>query len=86
MAWKGWPQVLQPMSVHYGVNKGSLMHRIITIPVQIVLGILLMVLLVCHFYAAMFWLFLIGIIFLGSVLGTTPKKRRTTTGNSNPPP
>ena len=84
MVWKDWPQEQPPMFVHYGVNKGYPMHRIITIPVQIVFGILLIVLLVCHFHAAMCCLFFIGIIFLGSIFGSKPKKRRTATGNSNP--
>ena len=78
MALKGLPQAPLPMSGHYGENEGIAgMHRIITIPLQIAFGLLLMVLLILHFNMAMCWLFFIGLILLGSIFGTKPTKRRT---------
>lgn len=66
------------MSGHYGENEGNAdMRRIITIPLQIILGLLLMALLILHFNMAMFWLFFIGLVLLGSIFGTKPAKRRT---------
>ncbi|MGN0918358.1 MAG: hypothetical protein ACI4NO_04340 [Oxalobacter sp.] len=66
------------MSGHYGENERNAdMRRIITLPLQIVLGLLLMALLILHFNMAMFWLFFIGLVLLGSIFGAKPAKRRT---------
>ena len=59
------------------------MPRLITIPIQIILGLLLMVFLVLHFNIAMFWLFFIGLVLLGSIFGAKPAKRRTMQDNSH---
>ncbi len=52
------------------------MRRIITLPIQTIIGLLLMAFLVLHFNMAMFWLFFFSLVLLGSIFGTNPTKRR----------
>ena len=61
------------------------MSRLVAIPVQIIIGLLLMTFLILHFNIAMFWLFFIGLVLLGSIFGTKPVKRRTLQDGSHPP-
>lgn len=70
---------------HYGENEGNAdMRRIITIPLQIIFGLLLIALLILHFNMAIFWLFFIGLGLLNSIFGTKPTKRQTAqTDNSD---
>ena len=73
------------MSAHYGENKGiPVMSRLIAIPIQTIIGLLLMGLIAIHFSMAVFWLFFIGLVLLGSIFGTKPAKRQTMQ-DSNPP-
>ena len=82
---KAWLRALPPMSAHYGENKGiPVMSRLIAIPIQTIIGLLLMGLIAIHFSMAVFWLFFIGLVLLGSIFGTKPAKRRTMQ-DSNPP-
>ena len=82
---KAWLRALPPMSAHYGENKGiPVMSRLIAIPIKTIIGLLLMGLIAIHFSMAVFWLFFIGLVLLGSIFGTKPAKRRTMQ-DSNPP-
>lgn len=55
----------------------AIMHRIITIPIQIILGLALMIWLALHFNIALVWLLFLGLVLCGSIIGSTPKQRRT---------
>ena len=59
------------------------MHRIITIPLQIIIGITLMAWLVLHFNIALVWLLFMGIVLCGSIIGSAPKKSRTAQDDSS---
>ena len=77
MVLKASLQAPPPMSAHSGENKGTpAMLHIITLPIQIIIGLLLMAFLVLHFNMAMFWLFFFSLVLLGSVFGTKPTKRQ----------
>lgn len=63
-------------------NTESSYAPLITIPIQIILGLALMIWLALHFNIAMIWLLFLGLVLCGSIIGSTPKKRRTAQDNT----